>query len=126
LLGPAFAHLLIPHASSTVLFVSAAGGAAQLIVQSGKFLWLSQSETFELRSSSLLLAGRLRAQFVTRLAILIVAGVVTPMMAASPWLMRGAFAGALASELLGRYLFFVSVVPKNTAAAFASGSRRAA
>ena len=64
--------------------------------------------------------------FVTRLAILIAAGIVIPMTATSPWVMSGAFAAALAGELLGRYLFFVSVVPKNIAAAFASGSRRAA
>jgi hypothetical protein len=39
--------------------------------------------------------------------------------------MRSAFLAALGGELLGRYLFFVSVVPKNIAAAF-TGSRRAA
>ena len=95
------------------------------MVQSGKFLWLSQSEVFELRSSSVLLAGRLRALFVTRLLILITAGIVIPLTGASPWVMRGAFAAALAGEMLGRYLFFVSVVPKNIAAAF-TGARRAA
>ena len=63
LLGPAFVHALDPRVPAAVLLASVAGGAAQLIVQSGKFLWLSQSETFELRSSSLLLAGRLRALF---------------------------------------------------------------
>lgn len=130
LLGPAFVHVLIPGVPAAVLLASVVGGAAQLIVQSGKFLWLSQSDVFELRSSSVLLAGRLRALFVTRLLILIVAGIVIPgvvitMPAASPWLMRGAFAAALAGEMLGRYLFFVSVVPKNIAAAF-TGSRRAA
>ncbi len=36
------------------------------------------------------------------------------------------FPAAFAGELLGRYLFFVSVVPKNIAAAFTSSSRRAA
>ena len=40
---------------------SVAGGAAQLITQSGKFLWLSRSEVFELRASSLLLVGPLAA-----------------------------------------------------------------
>ena len=61
LLGPAFVHLLDPHAPAALLLASVAGGAAQLLVQSGKFLWLSRSETFELRSSSLLLAGRLQS-----------------------------------------------------------------
>ncbi len=126
LLGPGFVHALIPNVPASVLLASVTGGALQLIVQSGKFLWLSQSAMFELRSSSLLLAGRLRALFVTRLFILIAAGIVIPTTGASPWMMRIAFAAALAGELLGRYLFFVSVVPKNIAAAFASDVRRAA
>ena len=48
-----------------------------------------------------------------------------PITSASPWLTRSAFVAALAGELLGRYLFFVSVVPKNIAAGF-SVARRAA
>ena len=126
LLGPAFVHALIPSAPAAVLLASVAGGAAQFIVQAGKFLWLSQSEVFELRSSSVLLAGRLRALFVARLAILIVAGIAIPLKASSPSVLAGAFTMLLAGEMLGRYLFFVSVVPKNIATAFTSGGRKAA
>jgi DMSO reductase anchor subunit len=121
LLGPAFVHLMNPHAPRAVLLVSVAGAAAQLITQAGKFLWLSRSEAFELRSSSLLLAGRLRSLFLLRLAILIVAGIVAPLACSSIAALDCAFAAALFGELLGRYLFFVSVVPKNIAAAFAAG-----
>jgi formate dehydrogenase iron-sulfur subunit len=123
LLGPAFVHVLIPSVPPAVMLASIAGGAAQLVTQAGKFLWLSQSDAFELRSSSLLLAGRLRTLFATRLAILLVAGILLPV---TGHLTNAAFAAALAGELLGRYLFFVSVVPKNIAAAFTSGTRRAA
>ncbi|MDP9055157.1 MAG: dimethyl sulfoxide reductase anchor subunit [Acidobacteriota bacterium] len=126
LLGPAFVRVLDPAVPAWVLYASVAGASAQLIAQSGKFLWLSQSEVFELRSTSLLLAGRLRTLFVARLAILIVAGIVIPMTARSPWLAGLAFAAALLGELLGRYLFFVSVVPKNIAAAFSANIGRAA
>jgi DMSO reductase iron-sulfur subunit len=118
-LGPAFVRVLIPGAPSGVMYASIAGAATQLLVQFGKFLWLSQSEVFELRSSSVLLAGRLRSLFVLRLLLLIVAGILVPFTA------NTAFAAALAGEFLGRYLFFVSVVPKNVAAAFA-GVRKAA
>ena len=98
-----------------------------MIVQSLKFLWLSRSEVFELRASSLLLSGRLRNPFLTRLAALVVvAGVLFPPVAAEEWTVMAAFAVALAGEWLGRYLFFVSVVPKNIAAAFTSGERMAA
>jgi Fe-S-cluster-containing dehydrogenase component/DMSO reductase anchor subunit len=123
LLGPAFVHLLDPHVPAAVLYASVAGGAAQLVTQAGKFFWLSRSETFELRSSSLLLTGRLRALFEVRLAILILAGIVLPL---TGRFTEVAFAVALAGEGLGRWLFFVSVVPKNIAAAFTSGARRAA
>jgi DMSO reductase iron-sulfur subunit len=124
LLGPAFVHTLIPGAPRAVLLASVVGAAAQLLAQSGKFLWLSQSEVFELRSSSVLLAGRLRALFVVRLLILIVAGIMIPLTAASALATGLAFTAALAGEFLGRYLFFVSVVPKNIAAAF-TGARAA-
>ncbi len=113
----------IPHAPAALLLASVAGGAAQLLVQSGKFLWLSRSEVFELRSSSLLLAGRLQRLFVARLLILIAAGIVIPLAASSTWVLGAGFLFALAGEFLGRYLFFVSVVPKNIAAAFTSGER---
>ncbi len=123
LLGPAFVHALDPSLPSAVLFASVTGGALQLMVQAAKFFWLSRAETFELRSSSLLLAGKLRGLFATRLAILIAAGILIPLNGVAPWAVRSAFAVALFGELLGRYLFFVSVVPKNIAAAFASDRR---
>jgi formate dehydrogenase iron-sulfur subunit len=121
LLGPAFVHVMNPQAPRAVLLVSAAGAAAQLIPQAGRFLWLSRSEVFELRSSSLLLAGRLRPLFLLRLGVLIVAGIVAPLACSLIAALDCAFLAALLGELLGRYLFFVSVVPKNIAAAFAIG-----
>ena len=120
LLGPAFVHLVDPQVPNAVLFASAAGGAAQLLVQAGKFLWLSQSDVFELRSSSRMLAGRLRGPFALRLSILVVAGILIPLTAVSQAWLGAAFVAALFGEFLGRYLFFVSVVPKNIAAAFSS------
>ena len=131
-LGPLFVQTLLAHTMSGAIppwirFASVGGASAQLIVQSLKFLLLSRSDLFELRASSLLLAGRLRNLFLTRLAVLIaVASVLSPSLAEGGWTVTAAFASALASEWLGRYLFFVSVVPKNIAAAFTSGERIAA
>jgi hypothetical protein len=51
---------------------------------------------------------------------------VLPLVATHEWMVVVAFGAALAGEWLGRYLFFVSVVPKNIAAAFTSGERIAA
>jgi DMSO reductase iron-sulfur subunit len=126
LCGPALVHTLVPGAPKGVVIASAVGGAAQLVTQAGKFLWLSRSETFELRSSSLLLAGKLHPRFSLRLAILVGAGIAAPLTGASALVSTIAFAAALAGEILGRYLFFVSVVPKSIASTFTSNGRRAA
>lgn len=124
LLGPLFVSLLAP--SSWVLYAAAAGGGAQLTTQALKFLWLSRTDVFELRASSLLLSGRLQNLFVTRLAILVVAGILIPVMGTRGWVIALAFVLALGGEWLGRFLFFISVVPKNMAAAFTSSERAAA
>jgi formate dehydrogenase iron-sulfur subunit len=58
--------------------------------------------------------------------VLIAAGILAPILATNAWIITAAFLVALAGEWLGRYLFFVSVVPKNIAAAFTSGERMAA
>jgi formate dehydrogenase iron-sulfur subunit len=101
------------------------GGAAQLLTQALKFLWLSRSEQFELRASALLLSGRLQNAFLIRLGLLVVAGMVMPVSAHSRWSIALALALALGGEWLGRWLFFVSVVPKNIAAAFTRSGRAA-
>lgn len=120
LLGPLFVRAMnVSHAPWT-MWTAVGGGALQLFVQTLRFLWLSHSEQFELRASARLLSGRLRAFFVLRLATLIVAGIVLPLVSGP-----GAVTLALAllGEWLGRWLFFVSVVPKNIAAAFGSTGR---
>jgi formate dehydrogenase iron-sulfur subunit len=107
-------------------WVAAMGGAAQLLVQTLKFLWLSHAETFELRATSLLLSGRFRNAFLARMAILLAGGIVAPLVFSSAQLSAAALVIALAGEWIGRWLFFVTVVPKNMAAAFSAGSKVAA
>ncbi|MDP9113733.1 MAG: dimethyl sulfoxide reductase anchor subunit [Acidobacteriota bacterium] len=131
LLGPLFVQILLAQIlggaiPSWVRLAAVAGASAQLVAQTLKFLWLSRSEVFELRASSLLLSGCLQNLFLARLAILAIAGVLLPLVVSRGWMIVLAFAMALAGEWLGRYLFFVSVVPKNIAAAFTSGERTAA
>ncbi len=120
LLGPLFVRALGVYEGRSLAVVAACGGAAQLLTQTLKFLWLSRSDVFELRASSLLLSGALRRSFVTRLVVLVVAGVVGPMVAAPGWQSALVFALALLGEWGGRWLFFISVVPKNIAAAFSA------
>ena len=125
LLGPLFVRMLLVE-TPWIGYAAAAGAAAQLGTQCLKFLWLSRSDVFELRASSLLLSGRLQNLFLTRLALLGASGILLPLLATGGWVIPLAFALTLGGEWLGRYLYFVSVVPKNIAAAFTSGERTAA
>ena len=122
-LGPLFVQMLDPGGPVWVRYAAVAGACWQLITQLVKFLWLSRSDVFELRASSLLLSGRFQSLFLIRLALLIGAGVLLPLVGVTPLRFQIAFALSLGGEWLGRYLFFVSVVPKNIAAAFTSGER---
>jgi formate dehydrogenase iron-sulfur subunit len=126
LLGPLFVWLLDNNVPGWVRYLAAAGAAMQLGAQSLKFLWLARSEVFELRGSALLLSGQFKDAFLLRLGILVLSGILLPLLAPHGWLVTAAFSLGLAGEWLGRYLFFVSVVPKNIAAAFTSGERMAA
>ncbi len=94
------------------------GASAQLLTQVLKFLWLARSEQFELRASALLLSQRLQQAFLIRLGLLIVAGIVLPLVSDSQFAAIATIILAAIGEGLGRWLFFISVVPKNMAAAF--------
>ena len=127
LLGPLFLWAMNPGASDGVWLarIASAGAAVQLLATALKFLWLSRSELFELRASALLLSGRVKNAFLVRLALLTGAGVVLPLVSRSSSLATAAFALALASEITGRWLFFVSVTPKSIAAAFLAAEKAA-
>jgi DMSO reductase iron-sulfur subunit len=112
LLGPLFLQALgiaVPRAAIV------AAASAQLLNHVIRLLALSTSDEFELRAAARLLTGDLRRPLVARFALLIGCAV-----APAPY----AFVLGLAAELISRYLFFVSVVPKNIASTFAP--RRAA
>jgi DMSO reductase anchor subunit len=110
--------------------LGACGAAAQLLLLALRFFQLIASDSIELRGSARLLSTTLRSQLLMRGGLLLVGGVVLPIVAVGP-LMSGsaghastaillwtAFLLALAGEILGRYLFFVSVVPKHMAAPY--------
>lgn len=123
LLGPLFVSAMGVSHAPWLTWAAVGGGAAQLITQSLRFLWMSRSEVFELRASALLLSGRLQKAFMWRMGLLICASFLLPLA-----LNNGAGAGialtlALTGEWLGRWLFFVSVVPKNMAAAFTGAGK---
>ena len=74
-----------------------------------------------------LLSTVLAARFLLRGALLVSGGIALPLLSPARIGLGLAFALALGGELLGRYLFYVSVVPKNIAAPYiASGMEAAA
>jgi formate dehydrogenase iron-sulfur subunit len=107
-----------------VFAVAAAGG--QILNQTARFLRLTASDSFEMKASANLLSTMLASRFFVHGALILLGGVVLPLLLPS---MLGAYlslAAALGGEILGRYLFFVSVVPKNMAASYLSGRKAAA
>jgi formate dehydrogenase iron-sulfur subunit len=99
--------------------------AGHLLNKAGKFFWLTASDSFELQASARLLSTTLRTSFLGSSALLCLGGIILPLFVPN-W--AGGFASlliALAGEVLGRYVFFVSVVPKNMAASYVSAGKAA-
>jgi DMSO reductase anchor subunit len=63
---------------------------------------------------------------LVRSALLVLGGIVLPLRSSSPATLAIGLAAVFAGEILGRYLFFVSVVPKNMAASYLSSRKAAA
>lgn len=93
---------------------AASAAVAQLLNQLWRFLRLVRSEEYEKQASARLLSGELARLFLLRLGLPILGAVALPAMGRA---VEG-FVLTLVAALLGRYLFFVSVVPKNMAMTF--------
>jgi len=125
LLGPLFAGAIGASQGRLLMLLGVAAASAQLLNQTLRFLWLSSSDTFELQSCARLLATALTRPLLLRGVFLVAGGIALPL--SGYHLTRfAALPVALAGEILGRYLFYVSVVPKNLAAPYLSAQERAA
>jgi formate dehydrogenase iron-sulfur subunit len=109
-----------------LILICVAAASAQLLNQALKFLRLIASDSFELQASARLLSTILASRFLLRGALLIAGGIVLPLVSPGRTGLASAFALALMGEVLGRYLFYVSVVPKNMASPYLPGERKAA
>ena len=78
-----------------------------------KFFNLSGGDTTELRASSKLLATTFRRHLIARGALLAVGSMALPLFTSHAVVLWIAFGLVLTSETIGRYLFFVSAVPKH-------------
>ena len=110
-----------------VAWITIASGAAlvQLIVLLVRLFHLIDQQNPELYSSAVLLIRRFKAHFIARMGLLGVGGFLMPFFlfhlltqpqaSGLPVALLAVFSFTLSllSELLGRYIFFVTVVPKN-------------
>jgi hypothetical protein len=87
---------------------------------------MTSSYSFELQASARLLSTVLASRFLARSALLILGGIVLPLLLPTASGTCISLALAVTTEILGRYLFFVSVVPKNIAASYLSDGKVAA
>lgn len=91
-------------------------GLSQLGSILAKLFYILSREEHEMRGTAKLLTQWFRIPFLVRIGSLLLAlvGIPLALLGVSPafWI-GGILTIALTSELLGRYLFFVSVVPKN-------------
>ncbi len=126
LLGPLFAQSIGISLGRVLLWATVIAATAQLLNVVTKFFSLVRSDVFELRSSALLLSTTLASRLKLRAALLISGGIILPLFVHDRSGALVALAVALAGELLGRYLFFVSVVPKNMAASYLAAGKKVA
>ncbi len=126
LLGSLFAASVGIADRRRLLLLAVAVAGAHILNQSVRFLRLTSADSFELRASASLLSTMLASQFLLRNALLLLGGIVLPLLLPIPLGAPLSLGIALAGEILGRYLFFVSVVPKNMAASYLSAGKAAA
>jgi DMSO reductase anchor subunit len=125
LTGPLAASLFTPAPRHLLVQTAAVCAWVLVLQQALKIAWLRSSSCFELRASGELLRYRLLSLFAGRVCGLAVIALVLVFSASNLWMRALCLAAAIGLELLGRYLFFVSVVPKNMAAPYLKQERAA-
>lgn len=116
--GPLFAATLLPKHGHMLLLASVMGACGMLLQQSAKLLWFSNADAHELRATARLLAIRLRPWLLLRIAALLALAALLPGLNGRFPLLATALLVAIGTEIAGRWLFFVSVVPRNMASSY--------
>jgi DMSO reductase iron-sulfur subunit len=126
LLGPLTAAALGVEASAWWRLAAATAAVALAALLAAMQWRNATSDLVELRGTARLLSKHLVRLTTTRMVLLGVGGVLLPLVSASTATVRVALALALAGEILGRYLFFVSAVPRHMTASYLARDREAA
>jgi formate dehydrogenase iron-sulfur subunit len=117
-LGPLFAAAIGAGNPRLLGVATAVLAGAQLVTLALRFFRLSASDVVEMRAAATLLATTLKSRFILRAVLLALGAIALPLYTTHPIVLWLAFLTALAGETLGRYLFFVSAVPKHMVAPY--------
>ena len=115
LLGPLFAMALAVGDPTWLAIASATMAGAQFVLLAVRFLRCIASDSLELKGTARLLSTVFAKHLVARGVLLAIGAIVLPLIVAPAAI---ALALAFGAEILGRYLFFVSVVPTHMAAPY--------
>jgi DMSO reductase anchor subunit len=131
ILGPLFAAAVGAGQTRWLAVAAATMAGGQFLLLALRFLRCIASDSLELKGTARLLSTVLRNQLILRSLLLAAGAVVLPLLvggsgAAPLAVMPLALVLALGGEILGRYLFFVSVVPKHMAAPYVAAGSEAA
>jgi DMSO reductase anchor subunit len=116
-LGPLFAAATGAGAPRWLAVASALAAGGQFVVLALKFFNLSTGP-IEAKASSMLLTTTFRRLFIARGVLLALGAIGLPLFTSQPLALWLALLTALAAETIGRYLFFVSAVPKHLVAPY--------
>ena len=122
-LGPLFAAAVGAGDARAVALTAAGMAALQFVLVAFGFLRAVASDVPELKGTARLLSTVLANRLLLRGILLAAGAIVLPLLGVLSAL---ALLLALAGEILGRYLFFVSVVPKHLAAPYVAPVSEAA
>jgi DMSO reductase iron-sulfur subunit len=114
-LGPLLVLAVGASDARGLVLAAVAMTGAQLLLVALRFVRLVATDSIELKGTARLLSTTFKPHFMARALLLGAGGIVLPLIATGrvwPWLALGL---ALAGEIVGRYLFFVTVVPTHMA-----------
>ena len=117
-LGPLFAAAVGAGSARWLTGAGAIAAGTSLIALALRFLQLSASDVVELRGTARLLSTRFARPLVARGLLLMIGAVVLPLATVHPLGLWAALLLTLGSEMIGRYLFFVTAVPRHMTAAY--------
>lgn len=125
-LGPIFIAAIGAGTPRWLAIAAALMAAAQLGLLGLRILRCIASDSLELKGTARLLSTVLARQLFWRSVMLAAGGIALPLLAPTELVMTIALTLAVSAEITGRYLFFVSVVPKHLAAPYLNTAREAA